>query len=230
MRPREKGPRLQRRQAAPGRRACHETAKRARYEVLAEALREPVAALNRSIEEGLFAQLVQEGKVSIPMTERYHITEELWFGNGALDDFVAKMGQQYQHFDQYGYKYDAETCQNFNADTQSYVTLKWRKVIIKEGQVELELPLRGRVRVIERRNPKNGRYEIEVCKWMGASFVLAESGKWEVNFTFLDMGDWRNTFCDSEASLEYVKQILTGGYKVDLAELKENKKRPLGPT
>ena len=64
-----------------------------------DALREPVAALNRSIEEGLFAKLVQEGKVSIPMTARYNLVERQWLADGALDDFVAKMGQQYQHFD-----------------------------------------------------------------------------------------------------------------------------------
>ena len=177
---------------------------------LVQSLRKPVKELNALVKERVFAVMVEEDAVRFPLGDYDEVRKE-WLTDGAIGDFVAKMGESYQHFDAVAYEEDSEEAEK-KPDPQSYVSRKWRKVRIGGlGSIWLDLPLCGRV---------GGR---EVCKWTRVAFVLQEvlapgEYAWDVHFD--PTGDHYG-FDNPQGSLEYVNLMQTGGHEVDLKAPRE---------
>ena len=177
---------------------------------LVQSLRTPVKELNALVKERVFALMVEEDAVQFPLGDYDEVRKE-WLTDGAISDFVAKMGESYQHFDADKYEEDSEEAKK-KPDPQSYVRCKWRKVRFGGlGSIWLDLPLCGRV---------GGR---KVCKWTRVAFVLQEvlapgEYAWDVHFD--PTGDHYG-FDNPQGSLEYVNLMQTGGHEVDLKAPRE---------
>lgn len=177
-----------------------------------KSLLKPAKQLNEIIEVGAFGLMVDQGDVRFPMGS-YDEVRKQWLTGGALSDFVAKMREEYQHFDAAAYEEDEEEALAFDedeetgVDPQDYVSREWRKVTLGgSGRIQVDLPLCGPVK------------DRKVWRWTRAEFLLAPvlvPGEYTWDVRFDPTGDCCG-FDDPQGSLDYVKMMQTGGQEVDL--------------